>query len=285
MKKKSIDIVETGMASSAVQDLMQMNPGQALALIQQGSVYAQGKRLKNDCELAPGSRITVVVEERGQSTASPLRDRVELDVLHEDHQLIVVNKPAGMVTQPTEGASELSLLEVIQKKLRKDIFVVHRLDRETSGVICFAKNKLMASDLAQGFKERQTSKTYFAICGSKMFDSGKIDLPLSRDPTRPQRWRATREANGIDALTHFERLAFDDISSLIELTPHTGRTHQLRAHLAAFGFPIFGDTLYGGTGADRCLLHAFRLTVLGQTFVAPVPLDMKEHLVRLKFDC
>lgn len=105
-------------------------------------------------------------------------------------------------------------------------------------------------------------------------ERGEFDLPLSRAPSRPGRWRASRSFQGIDALTRYARLSATADHATVELFPLTGRTHQLRAHLSAIGFPIRGARLYGGDDAARCLLHAQRLEVLGRTFEAPLPADL-----------
>jgi 23S rRNA pseudouridine1911/1915/1917 synthase len=237
-----------------------------------------------------GQRMTVVLEERGRSTfqrqsmglateTSPSADALE--IVFENRDLVALNKPAGVVTQPTEGGHELSLLEAASAHFDLKLRVIHRLDRETSGIICFAKTTQAASALSKEFKEHRAKKLYVAVCDPNIPTAGVIDVPLSRDPSRPQRWRATHQANGLSALTHFKTIACDEWSALVQLTPQTGRTHQLRAHLTSLGFPIFGDTLYGGTGASRCLLHALRLEIVGLKLMALLPADMASHAHRL----
>jgi 23S rRNA pseudouridine1911/1915/1917 synthase len=158
---------------------------------------------------------------------------------------------------------------------------VHRLDRETSGITVFGKTPASTSALAAAFREGRVQKEYLAITSSGLPASGVIELPLSKDPSRPGRWRASDTANGIDAVTHYERLADDGTYAVVALFPQTGRTHQLRAHLTGIGFPIVGDKLYGGDEGPRCLLHARRLKLDALSLEAPVPADLA-HLIGKK---
>ena len=145
--------------------------------------------------------------------------------------------------------------------------LVHRLDRETSGVTVFGKSPKATSALAAEFREGGARKRYLAACGPSLPERGTIDLPLSKDPSRPGRFRATRAANGVPAVTDYVRLHAAEDHALVALFPKTGRTHQLRAHLAALGAPIAGDKRYGGQPAvagrkaERCLLHAQALCI------------------------
>jgi 23S rRNA pseudouridine1911/1915/1917 synthase len=161
---------------------------------------------------------------------------------------------------------------------------VHRLDRETSGVTVFGKTPAATTDLARQFREGAARKRYLAAVKPGLAPSGRIDLPLSKDPSRPGRYRATRAANGVPALTEYARLFESADHALVSLLPRTGRTHQLRAHLTALGCPIAGDRRYGGqevvagAPAGRCLLHAHALAVTSsgapRLFVAPLPPDL-----------
>jgi 23S rRNA pseudouridine1911/1915/1917 synthase len=164
---------------------------------------------------------------------------------------------------------------------------VHRLDRETSGVTVFGKTAQATTALAAEFREGRARKRYLAATGPGLPPSGTVDLPLSKDPSRPGRWRASRTANGVPALTVFRTLYTGPEYCLVELLPRTGRTHQLRAHLTALGAPILGDSRYGGAvraggiSAPRCLLHAQALelshprTGLPLRVESPVPEDLR----------
>lgn len=258
-------------------------------LVGVGAVYVAGRRSRDArSPLVAGQVVTVVLEEGGQSSLTPAPGPAPaLCVLHEDELLLVVDKPAGMTAQPTEGRVGDSLVDHVSTHLGRPAGLVHRLDRETSGVTVFGKTPQATSALAGEFREGLARKRYLAAVGPVPLPSpGTIDLPLSKDPSRPGRWRATRSANGIAALTHYRVLHAGREFSLVELLPQTGRTHQLRAHLTALGAPILGDARYGGADragglvAARCLLHAqaLELTHPGSgrpvRFEAPVPEDL-----------
>ncbi len=242
---KSLLIRELGVTSSA-----------ADRLLERGAVYVDGKRVAEGRVLADGARVTVVLEESGAATDVPISTGLEAPTLFEDADIIAVNKPAGLPSQPTPGGA-ISLHDVVSQRLGFAAGLVHRLDRETSGVTVFGKHARATTRLAAAFREGTVRKRYLAVTGPGLPEKGSITLPLSKDPSRPGRWRASDKANGVSAHTDFERLWSSADFCLVSLTPLTGRTHQLRAHLTSVGYPIVGDTLYGGGGdAARCLLHA-----------------------------
>ncbi|WNG55460.1 RluA family pseudouridine synthase [Archangium gephyra] len=262
---------------------------EAERLVGVGAVYVAGRRSRDvGSRLAAGQVVTVVLEEGGQSPlAAPPASEPTLRILHEDADVIAVDKPAGMTAQPTEGRVGDSLVDRVGEYLKRPAGLVHRLDRETSGVTVFGKTPQATTALAEEFREGRARKRYLAAVGPVALPpQGTIDLPLSKDPSRPGRWRATRAANGISALTEYRVLHAGPDFCLVELLPQTGRTHQLRAHLTALGAPILGDKRYGGAAraggieAPRCLLHAQALE-LGHPrtgalvrFEAPIPEDL-----------
>ncbi|HEX8437764.1 RluA family pseudouridine synthase [Archangium sp.] len=262
---------------------------EAERLVNVGAVYVAGRRCRDaKAKLSPGQVVTAVLEEGGQSPlAAAPASAPEFRVLHEDAEVIAVDKPAGMTAQPTEGRVGDSLVDRVGAHLNRPAGLVHRLDRETSGVTVFGKTPEATTALAEEFREGRARKRYLAVVGPvELPAQGVIDLPLSKDPSRPGRWRATRAANGIPALTEYRVLHAGADFCLVELLPQTGRTHQLRAHLTALGAPILGDKRYGGAAqaggipAPRCLLHAQALELAhphtGQSvrFEAPVPEDL-----------
>jgi 23S rRNA pseudouridine1911/1915/1917 synthase len=263
-------------------------------LVGVGAVYVAGRRCRDArARLLTGQVVTAVLEEGGQSPLMSVPTPVSgLRVLHEDEDLIVVDKPAGMTAQPTEGRVGDSLVDAVSALLKRPAGLVHRLDRETSGVTVFGKTPQATTALAEEFREGRARKRYLAVVGPVELPSqGTIDLPLSKDPSRPGRWRATRAANGIPALTEFRVLHMGADFRLVELLPRTGRTHQLRAHLTALGAPILGDKRYGGPAwaggipAPRCLLHAQALELAHPRtrrpvrFEAPVPEDLARFFI------
>ncbi len=280
MKRRTLVAEEDGRLADLLSEALDLPEAEAQAFIKGGAVYVDGKRVR-DAEkvIVTGAKLTAVLEEHGVAATEPRAKPPKLEVLFEDKDLLVVNKPPFVVAQPTPGHLGDSLLDLASKYLRKDAGLIHRLDRETSGVTLFGKNPDATSAYAQAFRERDAKKRYLAVTAKGLPEKARIELPLSRDPSRPGRWRATTRANGLAASTLVDRL-FDGETCLAALFPLTGRTHQLRAHLAGIGFPIVGDRLYGGDEGPRCLLHAQGLVVLGKLFEAPLPKDLLAYFER-----
>lgn len=184
----------------------------------------------------------------------------ELDIVFQDNDLLVVNKPAGLLAVSGRGAEKQDCLATRLQAVFTDALVVHRLDMATSGLMLFARGADMQRQLSGLFQQRAMHKEYIACVAGQLPDSGEIVLPLLTDwPNRPKQkvdWTL-----GKPALTHFQCLDYDPTSdtSRVRLIPITGRTHQLRLHLAAIGHPIIGDPLYDGRPAPRLHLHAEHL--------------------------
>lgn len=262
---------------------------QARGLVEVGAVYVAGRRCRDaKARLTSGQVVAVVLEEGGQSSLAEAPAAPTFRVLHEDADVLAVDKPAGLNAQPTEARVGASLVDQVSGYLGREAGLVHRLDRETSGVTVFGKTPEATSALAAEFREGRARKRYVAATGPGLPESGTVDLPLSKDPSRPGRWRATRAANGVPALTHFRTLHAGPEFCVVELLPQTGRTHQLRAHLTALGAPILGDSRYGGAAraggveAGRCLLHAQALELAHPATGAPLRVEapVPEDLLR-----
>jgi len=273
MKRRVFLVEAAGPLAEVVARGLPCPPPEAQALVRRGATYVDGRRAREGAAVAAGARVLVVLEEGGLATLEEAPPRPRLVVLHEDRELLAVDKPPGVTAQPTPGRLGDSLLDLASAHLGYPAGLVHRLDRETSGVTVFGKGPAATRLLAAEFREGRAAKQYLAATSPGLPEEGTIRLPLSRDPSRPGRWRATDLANGLSAETRWRRL-FDAEVSGVALFPRTGRTHQLRAHLAALGHPIVGDGLYGGPPGPRCLLHARRLEVLGRTLEAPVPAEL-----------
>ncbi|MBA3757730.1 RluA family pseudouridine synthase [Candidatus Saccharibacteria bacterium] len=217
---------------------------------------------------------------------------VNLEVIYEDKNAVVVNKPAGMLTHSKGAVNyESTVASFLKNKITdKNLFgnragIVHRLDRLTSGVIIGAKNQASLKWLQKQFAERRTKKIYTAIVEGKLSPAEAIvDVPIERNPKHPQTFRTG--LGGKPSQTrykverHFKVMGKD--YSLVELSPATGRTHQLRIHMAHLGHPIVGDPVYGHGGSQAMLLHAkfLELTLLDGTiksFVAPLPDTFKPY--------
>jgi len=188
-----------------------------------------------------------------------------LDLIYQDESLIVVNKPAGLLAVPGRGVDKQDCLASRVQAEFPDALVVHRLDMATSGLLLFARGARMQSRLSRLFREREVQKRYVAVVSGRLQQStGEIDLPLAGDwPNRPK--QKVDLAIGKPSLTRYRMLSHDAATDTarVELEPITGRTHQLRVHLAAIGHPILGDALYGGQAggmAERLLLHASTLS-------------------------
>ncbi|MDO8926876.1 MAG: RluA family pseudouridine synthase [Sideroxyarcus sp.] len=200
------------------------------------------------------------------------------ELIYQDDSLLVVNKPAGMLAVPGRGEDKQDCLSARLQQTFPDALVVHRLDMATSGLIVFARGAGMQRRLSLVFQEREVSKRYLAIVSGVLErEAGEISLPLSSDwPNRPR--QMVNHTQGKPSLTRYHLLGMESGNSRVELEPVTGRTHQLRVHLAAICHPILGDALYGdAASAPRLLLHACSLSfnhpVSGEplNFASPAP--------------
>ncbi|TNC99530.1 MAG: hypothetical protein FD121_266 [Gallionellaceae bacterium] len=181
------------------------------------------------------------------------------DILFQDAHLLIVHKPAGLLSVPGRGEDKQDCLSARIQHVFPDALVVHRLDMATSGLMVFARGEAMQRELSRMFREREVTKRYVALVeGALENEVGEIDLPLIVDwPNRPK--SKVDHESGKPSLTRYRLLGIEGGDSRVELEPITGRTHQLRLHLASIGHPIIGDTLYDGRSAERLMLHATRL--------------------------
>lgn len=209
----------------------------------------------------------------------------ELPIIYLDDNVIVINKPVGVLTH-SKGAlnDEFTVAEFFRKYTTYGSDtnrpgIIHRLDRDTSGIMVGARNPETAAMLQKQFADRKTKKTYMAVVNGTLKEhEAKVDLPIGRNPNAPSTFRV--DSKGKAAITRYQVLATTDKLSLVELRPETGRTHQLRVHMQYLGTPILGDRVYGKP-ADRLYLHAAKLEVTipgGQrkVFETPVPPEFTE---------
>lgn len=203
-----------------------------------------------------------------------------LRFLHEDAQILVLDKPAGLLTVPGKLANRQDCLITRLQAARWDALTVHRLDCDTSGVIIFARTKSAQGFLGQEFEQRRAKKSYIArVRGRIAGDNGTIDLPIGSDwDYRPR--QKVDHVGGRPALTEWQVIGRGATETRVRLTPHTGRSHQLRVHMLALGHPILGDQIYARdtlADHDRLMLHAESLSLHHPaskervTFTAPVP--------------
>jgi 23S rRNA pseudouridine1911/1915/1917 synthase len=211
----------------------------------------------------------------------------DMPIIYLDDNVIVVNKPAGVLTH-SKGTmnDEFTVAEFFRRYTTHGLAtsrpgIVHRLDRDTSGVMIGARHDEAAAMLKKQFADRRVKKQYVAVVdGIPKLDKAVIDLPIGRNPAAPSTFRV--DAAGKPALTTYEVLASNGSQSLVSLLPKTGRTHQLRVHLQYVNTPISGDRVYGKTPADRLYLHAHSLELTipvskRMTFTAPVPPEFTKH--------
>jgi 23S rRNA pseudouridine1911/1915/1917 synthase len=257
--------------------------GLARRAIEQGGVFLDGRRCKVASKLVrAGYEVTVNLEEGGRAPdAGAALDRSRL--IYADEHLVAVDKPAGVPAQPTLTTDRGTLPLLVAALLGDEVTLVHRLDRETSGVTVLARTRAAAAALSEAFREGGPEKTYLALCArAPTPPAGRLEAAIGKDPRRAGLRQVS--PGGDAAATRYATLATGQ-AALVEARPETGRTHQIRVHLAHLGAPLLGDPKYGGprmvgaVSVPRVMLHARRLEVTHPatgarvTFEAPVPED------------
>lgn len=229
--------------------------------IKQGYVNLNGKQCQK-----PKTSVTELDDISLSPPKKASYDSNTLPIIYIDDNVVVINKPAGVLTHSKGALSdEFTVAEFLRRYTTNALTttrpgIVHRLDRQTSGIIIGARNDDTALSLKNQFASRTTKKQYYAIiCGHPKNKLAKIDLPIGRNPSKPSTFRV--DPSGKSAVTTCEVLASTDDYSLVKLNPETGRTHQLRVHMQYIGTPILGDTIYGGKKAGRLYLHAKSLEI------------------------
>lgn len=253
--------------------------------VKSGAVQVNGQVVTSPkTEIETTDEITVELPEQ---TA----DATDIPVLYEDKDIVVINKPAGVLTHAKGGISqEHTVADMLQPLTTfasdtNRAGIVHRLDRETSGVLVGARTPAAAEFLQKQFAQRTTKKTYIAIVeGVPKHTEALIDLPIGRSPAKPSTFRV--DPKGKSAQTTYYVLDVQNGKSLVKLQPKTGRTHQLRVHMAHIGHPIVGDIVYGKS-AQRMFLHAYQLELTApngerMTFTAPIPEEFLRDFPEVK---
>jgi 23S rRNA pseudouridine1911/1915/1917 synthase len=265
-------------------------------LILAGHVLVDGQQRKPKFRVTPGQTVTVDVPPAAPDEIEP--DDIPLDVVYEDADVIVINKPAGLVVHPGPGHLRGTLANALVAHVpgiavggTRRPGIVHRLDKDTSGLIVAAKTDRGRNSLVEQWADNAVDKTYIALATGQIEDrEASIDAPIGRDPKQRQRMAVVR--SGRRAVTHFAVLERFDDATLLEVDLETGRTHQIRVHLAFIGHPIVGDPLYGRASGHslelaRQFLHASELAFrlpdgTPVRFTAPLPADLQHALDRLR---
>ena len=273
----------------------ELSRSQARRLIEDGLVTVDGRQERPSHRVAAGARVVATVPPVEE--ARPMAERIPVTIIYQDDDIIVVDKPAGLTVHPAPGHPSGTLVNALLAltpelaSLRDTIRpgIVHRLDKDTSGLLVVAKNERTRSDLTRQLKERTVRKTYLALVhGVPQPAQGTIEAPIGRHPRNRKKMAVV--AGGSEAETKYRMREELGGFVLLEVKPITGRTHQIRVHLAAIGHPVVGDTVYGKRSGliDRQFLHAWRLAFdlpsSGRQveFESPLPADLREALQEIR---
>lgn len=275
-------------------------------LIKEGHVQVDGRPAKANLPLKAGQTVVVERPEPVESSVAP--EALEVPILYEDEDVLVVDKPAGMVVHPSAGHAGGTLVNALLHYVddlsgiggEKRPGIVHRLDKGTSGLMVVAKNDAAHEALARQFHDRQVEKEYVALVWGEVKPGRRIDTPIGRDPQDRKKMsaRAHRSREAVTRVVRTEPLS--RALTLAVVAIHTGRTHQIRVHLSAIGHPVVGDALYGGVHRrvpgdlravarlERPFLHAARLAFRHPVderrmeFTSPLPADLQSVLDQLR---
>ncbi len=283
-----------------VNQLPEFTRSRLQGMIRKGLVTVDGEAVeKTGFRLEEGAKVVVRILPPQPTALEP--EAIPLDIIFENDDVIVVNKAAGMVVHPSAGHDAGTLvhaalahapkMEGIGGEIRPGI--VHRLDKDTSGLILLAKNDRTLQWLQKQFKSRAVEKIYLALVdGAPPTPKGRIEAPIGRDPSHRKKMAIVSEAKGRNAISEYRTLESFAKHTLLEVNIHTGRTHQIRLHCAFIGAPIAGDRLYGHrkqyVEISRQFLHAARLTITlpnekePRTFEAPLPEELENVLAELR---
>lgn len=280
----------------------------AVRLIEEGQVTVNGKTPNKKEKVKAGDAVSVILPEPEPDVALP--QNIPLDIVYEDEDILVVNKPCGMVVHPAAGNPDGTLVNAILYHCGDSLSgiggvirpgIVHRIDKDTSGLLVVAKNDAAHLSLSDQLKVHRVSRVYHAIAiGNLREDAGTVDAPIGRHPTDRKRMAVLRgaDAHARDAVTHYRVLERFDGMCHVECHLETGRTHQIRVHMASLGHPLLGDPVYGGASHRFCqshpalihgqCLHAAELSLIhprsGEEmhFSCPLPEDMERILTILR---
>ena len=259
-------------------------------LIVQGYILVNGQRTKANQRLNRADRITVGLP---PLPVHPLAEPIPLTIIYEDEDILVIDKPAGLTVHPAPGHPSHTLVNAVlahcpNLAMSNELMrpgIVHRLDKDTSGLIVIAKNDFAREYLTAQFKSRTVTKGYLVLVKGRLSpEQGIIEAPIGRDPHSRRRMAVVE--SGKETSTQYKVRKYLNNYTLVEVTPLTGRTHQIRVHLSAIGCPVLGDPIYGKKSAhlNRQFIHAYRLGFLlpstkqYQEYTSPLPVDLERAL-------
>ena len=221
-------------------------------MIENNAILVNGKNIKNNYSLKVGDEIEI--QDNYQETIDIVKEKIDLDIVYEDEYLLVVNKPSGMVVHPANGNYSKTLVNALMYHCNESLStingdirpgIVHRIDKDTSGLLLVAKTDEVHQDLAKQIEKKSALRKYIALVqGVIKEDTATIDAPIGRDKFNRKKMAVTSD-NSKDAITHIKVLERYDKATLIECKLETGRTHQIRVHLAYINHPLVNDTVYG----------------------------------------
>ncbi len=279
------------------QALARLLPGESRSrlarLIAEGQVRVDGAAAAPRLKVKSGEAVEVALAARPVDAAFR-PEAIALAVVHEDDDILVIDKPAGLVVHPGSGNWAGTMLNALLHHAPATgglprAGIVHRLDKDTSGLLVVAKRESAQLDLVRQLQERTMKRTYLALARGRVAGPGRVEAPIGRHPVH--RTRMAVVAGGKPAVTHYRVRERLPAHTLLECELETGRTHQIRVHLASIGHPLEGDALYAGRGArllGRQALHASRLALRHPAsgrivrFESPLPADMEQLLARLR---
>ncbi len=266
-------------------------------IIKEEQVFVNGKPAKSNYRVKPEDEIIFCIPESIEPDIVP--ENIPIDILYEDSDILIVNKPKGMVVHPAAGHYSGTLVNAIMYHCKDDLSgingvlrpgIVHRIDRDTTGSLVICKNDFAHQHIAEQLKKHSLTRKYRAIChGVLKEDNGTINKPIGRHPIDRKKM-AVNEKNGKDAITHYKVLERFNNYTYIECQLETGRTHQIRVHMASIGHPLLGDDVYCSMKSPFKLtgqtLHAMTLGIIHPTtgeyleINAPLP-QYFEHLLKI----
>jgi 23S rRNA pseudouridine1911/1915/1917 synthase len=297
-KVVSLVVSEPGMRLDRylAKECPELSRTQAQKLVGDGLVTVNDQVAKAGLKLSAGARVRMTLPPPPDDSLSP--EAMPLDIIFEDDDLLVIDKPAGLTVHPAPGHPHHTLINAILSHvpdlpqaddLRRP-GVVHRLDKDASGLMVVAKNSQAQLNLISQFKARSVVKAYLVLVkGHLTPDDGVIEAPVGRDPRHRKRMAVVADGEGREARTQYHVVRHIGDNTLIEVRPETGRTHQIRVHLSAIGYPVFGDRVYGARSdrLPRLFLHAcrlgFKLPATGEyrEFTSSLPPDLERVLAEI----